>query len=135
MFKRIAVTAGLLLTLGYVEAYGQQTSSNTEGIGVDVMHTGTDRVGKMFVAALRDAIAVSPRYKLDSTSVLEIQIVSVEENRTNPGISSALAIAFTLYRGEGERLHLSLRVYSIGRDRVDTMARSLLADLDSELNK
>lgn len=123
----------LLVFLAPKVSLAQQTR-----IPVEVVHTGDDQVGSGIVFQLKENIRASQSMRLvTDTSVARIRvaIVSIDDDRKNPGIRSALSLTFVYDSLDIPLLglHLSSSVQSCGRDRIASCAQDNLVSIDKAI--
>lgn len=141
--KAAIVLAAASLLLGTQGAYAQDQDSK---VRVSVSHSGEDSVGKQFAYSVREALRASKGFRLVSPddSGLQILIVTVDPERASTSGSywTAASITYTMAnflpyeKGNPQTwypIYLTSQVMTIGTQRVDEQARSVLAALDHAL--
>ena len=115
-------------------------------IAVSVSHSGEDSVGKQFAYAVREALRASNGFRLVSSgdSGLQLQIVTVDPERSSASGNywTAASITYTMAnflpyeKGNPQTwypIYLTSQVMTIGTQRVNEQARSVMAALDNAL--
>ena len=123
-----------LLFLSPIGSLGQ----STQKIGVKFSCTCNDTVGARYATAVRDLIAVSPRYKLVGDFVegsksarvfnMGIRVVSLDPQGGSPGNGTALATVITW-----GYLYATNTLQICTSEAVQTCAANTIATLDSEV--
>ena len=95
--------------------------------------TCNDATGSALACAIRDQLAVSPRY-LESTDTkvetYQLQMVTMDPSESNAGRSAIYAIAVTFGYHNSVELFDTLSVGICARDRVSTCASDVMATVD-----
>jgi len=109
-------------------------------VGIDVIHSGEDRVGVMLGASIKDGIAASSRFAIDERSLAEISLVSLDQalGEFPTGSSSAVSVQYRtpVYckdaKGEWQ-LYVAAEhsLYIVGRNRIDTIAKEIVAEFSA----
>lgn len=128
-----------------ITSFAQQDDGK---IRVSVEHTGENSVGKQFAYAIREALRASNGFRLGSVddSGLNILIVTVDPDpRSQLGnYWTAAAITYTMknfipyQKGNPQTwypIYLTSQVMVVGAQRVDEQAKSVMAALDSQLER
>lgn len=126
-----------------VPAWAQNTK-----VAVSVSHSGEDAVGRQFAHAVREAIRGSNGYRLanDDESGLQVNIVSIDPERASASGNywTAASVTYTManfipfQKGNPQTwypIYLTSQVMTIGSQRVDEQARSVMATLDEVLEQ
>jgi hypothetical protein len=122
-----SVALSCLLLFGLVSPTWAQTP-----VPVFVSWHGQDSVGRQLVFEVREEIRRSRGYRLveaNEDAVLQVNVVSVDVNADNLGISSSIAVAFIL-RPATENRFITVAAVYLGRERTTLQARSILANVD-----
>ena len=117
-------------------------------IPISVSHTGDDSVGKQFAYSVREAIRASNGYRLTipKDSAIRVSIVTIDPERNTSSNSywTAAAITYTmrnfipLEKGNPQTwypIHLTTQVMTIGSQRTNEQARSVMATIDEQLDQ
>jgi hypothetical protein len=117
-------------------------------VQVSVDHSGDDSVGKQFAYAVREAVRASNGFRLTAadSSGLQILIVTVDPERRSQSNNSwtVASITYTMAnflpyeKGNPQTwypIYLTSQVMTVGTQRVDEQARSVMATLDSQLER
>jgi hypothetical protein len=132
----------LALILACPGALAAQGSSARK-IGVSVEHTGTDTVGVRFAFAVREAIRRSAGYTLISESpdyAVVILMLSTDASvstrgdlqERNKGDASFVSVSHLVEQPAGRR-YLTSALVAVGSAATESMAQSVLAQLDAAL--
>ena len=103
---------------------------------VGVHHTGTDTIGGRYALALKECLNKSSLYRLADSpydAVFRISLVSSDlaTPGEQPGLLSGIALAYLQATGPGiNDYFLTMVLQTVGRDRVESMAATGLANLD-----
>jgi hypothetical protein len=131
---------GVLFVLVWLVAASHASAQNR--VKVEVQHEGKDTVGRQVATAVRDEIAKSPRFQLvsDGSALIDINLISLDidpDVAARSGNRSALSALYRVWHVRGD--HLDQRVtnvlHIVGVNRVDEVARDVLADMDAFLQK
>jgi hypothetical protein len=115
-------------------------------VGVSVLHSGADPVGKQLAYALKEAIRGSNGYRLTPgvEGQIRVSIVTVDPDRSSSGNSTAAAVTYTmvnnvpLQKGNPQTwypIYLTTMVAMVGSKRVDEQAQTLMATLDDAMDR
>lgn len=107
-------------------------------IPISISYDGNDAVGTRFVFAIKENIRRSATYELvDSGRSIKLQMVSVDVNSADQGITSAIATAITAhYMGDDGKwgdAYVNTMIDVVGKERVEDMAHNFLATIDNYL--
>ncbi|WP_140637449.1 hypothetical protein [Methylibium rhizosphaerae] len=117
-------------------------------IRVSVTHSGEDAVGKRLAFSLREAVRSSSGYQLvgPEESGLEVKLITLDPE-TSPRSSSVWTVAsativmtnFLPYEKRNPQtwypIYMTSVVMTVGANRTDEQAKSILATLDDSLEK
>jgi hypothetical protein len=99
---------------------------------VGVYHEGKDMIGQRLAYAVRERIRRSAGHSLQSSgSRYEILMVSIDVDPNVRNVASAVSVTYVWTGPSGPSLYMSATVITVGRQRIDEMAESIVADLDS----
>jgi len=117
-------------------------------VSITVDHFGDDPVGRQLAAALEETIRTSLSYALDdpdkASVTVEMASIDVETTESAKGTHSAVAVVITMRnqipveKGNPQTwlpIYLDSSVLACGANRVNSMARSILAEVDRALEK
>jgi hypothetical protein len=130
MRRRVVSIISLLLLLTLTGG-----AQKDERVGIDILHNGDDRVGIMLVSDLKDEIARSASFRYDSASVLEMSLITIDITVGGSGSRSALSVMFKVpiicqyERTVNVDTRSTHYLYTVGRERTETLAKELLAYL------
>lgn len=119
-----------VLTLIAGAAYGQ---TDKVPLGVECTNGVNDTVGESFCTALRDAVAASPRYRLDSSQnryVLHVATVDTDQGSPVRGYQSVEALTLTLQNGNDEA-YIYTRVQYTPFNQAEQAAKQVLSGADA----
>lgn len=108
-------------------------------VPVVVAHSGQDDVGQRVAYELREGIRASQSMRLAADAEVDaritVHLVSLDDNRQNPGHASSLAAVYAFDANELPHLGYLLTVFvqNCGIQRTQDCARNLLAYLDREI--
>jgi hypothetical protein len=138
---RTILVGSVLLGLFSAPSHGQQT----QRVGLVIEHLGDDAVGTTLTAALKGHVARSALYVSNDNSSFEISLVSMDlgssEHRSE-GNPSAVSVQFSVPSickdASGAYIldtHSTHSLYIVGRNRTETIAKVILADLGAYRDK
>lgn len=115
-------------------------------LAVYVSHSGEDSVGKQFAYSIREAIRGSKGYQLSSheKSSLQVQVVTIAPDKSSENIWTVAAISYTMTnylpyeKGNPQTwypIYLTSQVMTIGSNRTDSQARSVMAAIDDQVQE
>ena len=138
----------LLAKIGLIVALCVQIPvwSQDGKVKVSVSHTGEDSVGKQFAYSVREAIRGSNGYQLvtEDKSGLQVLITTLDPERGSGSNWTIAAISYNMtnfnpFDRENPQtwypIYLTSQVMSIGTNRTDSQARSVMAVIDERLEK
>lgn len=108
-------------------------------VPVEIEHFGDDVVGRGVVYGLKEGIRGSQAMILTTDASMprmRIVIITVDDTRRDPGNSSALSVSY-LYHSPTTPIggaFITATVHTCGRARIDDCARSILANIDREVD-
>lgn len=124
--RKIAILAALVLSAAVSHA------QNKIAIKINCTNGDDDSVGIRYCSALRDTIALSPRYRLQTPK--DTAYLQLDLNTLSISEGSDAAVALLVY-SKGKFLeYRTIWNCQIGSDRVTEVASSLLAKVDAEIN-
>ena len=143
IFTRSIAVASLTGALLASTANAQQRKT---AIAVEL--SGQDSIGQQLAYTVREELRRSSAYEVSipKDAVFSINIVSIDLALPNEqrGGSAAVAISYTMsnfipYKAGDPQtwypIYLTTEVMAVGRNRVDTQAKSIVATLDQEIEK
>ncbi len=116
-------------------------------VGVSVIHSGENAVGKQFSFAVREALRASKGFNLvlPDESGIQIRIVTIDPSERSSGSGWTVAtVVYTMTnfipykKGEPQTwypIYLTSSVMTVGQQRLDEQAKSVLAAVDSAVEK
>jgi hypothetical protein len=117
-------------------------------VPVHINHTGRDSVGLQLAYSIREQIRGSNGFRLtqNDEAGLYINIITINPDRDDQSSSNwaVAAVTFTMRnflpfeKGNPQtwyELYLSSTLATIGRNRTESQAKAILADLDAALEK
>jgi hypothetical protein len=138
--RRLSAVAFIFLTLLGTQAEAQSKRA------VFVAHSGDDVVGRGLAYAVREELRRSAAYEAaaEDQAVYQIRIISIDDavGSQPEGISSAISVVYTMtnyvkYVPKDPQtwypIFLTAKVLSLGRNRIDAQAKSVVATLDQEV--
>lgn len=124
------------------------TTHAQQKLTVMVTHSGDDSVGQRLAFAVREAIRGSNGYELltGPLATFRIQIVTLDpdKNRASSGLQTVAAITYTMRNTNSfietnphtwYPIYLSSSVMVSGSTRVEEQAKSVLADLEAQIEE
>lgn len=124
--RRIVAAALVVMCVGDVGARQQAAT-----IPIYVQHSGDDRVGTDFAYQVREQLRRSAGYPLilkEADAAIVVSLVSLDQNCGRADLASVVAIAF--YVNVANRPLLNHSVMLVGKEKTDSMAKTLVASLD-----
>jgi hypothetical protein len=127
----------LVATLIGLSGASAFTQGSGRKIPIDVRHSGTDRVGIMLAADVKDQIARSARYSIGTGSLAAISLASLEVDRhqNRAGLASAVSVLFktplvckSKDGGQYSEVRAAHVLYVVGRDKTVTISKEILAE-------
>lgn len=119
-----------------------------ERIPISVSHTGDDSVGKQFAYSVREALRASKGFRLapPENSGISVRIVTIDPERAADSKSywTVAAVTYTMtnfipyQKGNPQTwypIYLGTHVMTVGSQRVNEQARSVMASIDEILEK
>ena len=135
----------LLLSAALVSS---PASAQDSKVLVSISHSGQDSVGQRFAYAVREAVRSSNGFRLvdEESSGLQVSIVTVDPERasSSSGNWTAASVTYTMAnfipyeKGNPQTwypIYLTSKVMTIGTQRVEEQAKSVMATLDSSLER
>jgi hypothetical protein len=116
-------------------------------VGISVTHSGEDAVGKQFSFAVREAVRASQGFNLvlPDDSGIQVRIVTIDPSDRSSGSSWTVATVvytmanFITYKKSDPQtwypIYLTSQVMTVGQQRLDEQAKSVLAAVDAALEK
>ena len=133
----------LMLVLASSIAFAQDSK-----IGVSISHSGEDSIGKRLAFSLREAVRSSSGYQLVSPeeSGLEVRLVTLDPERspqasgnwTVASVTIVMANFLPYEKGNPQTwypIYMTSVVMTVGGQRTEEKAKSILATLDDALEK
>lgn len=133
----------IVLALAFVTA-----SAQDDKVAVSVAHSGEDNIGKRLAFSLREAIRSSSGYKLvdqrDSGMTVKLITLDPERSAASSGNWTVASVTIVMRnflpfeRGNPQTwypIYMTSVVMTIGGQRTDEQAKSILATLDDALEE
>jgi len=102
--------------------------------GVYVRHTGSDGIGSQFARAVREQLreeGLRVVYSPDD-AMLELYVVSMDENPDEAGYWSAVSVSYIWYPGHK---FITAQMLEVGLDQTDELAQSIAGYADDLVDK
>lgn len=141
--QRVIAVAVALTTVLSLPALAQQPTAK---LRVYVDHSGEDAVGQLLVYSLREDIRRSTQFEVSTPkdALLTVVVVTLDmaAQGDQRGLSSAVAVTHTMANWlplnpkdpqTWYPIYLTTQLQTVGRNRVETMSKSILAKLDEEV--
>ena len=122
------------LLLGLLLSLAGSASAQKSAVAIQCVAEDGDTIGVRFCSALRDAVAVSPRFQNVSIGAKElhlaIRIVTTACWGDLKDSCSAQSVTFTWFDRAGDEYYLSSSVLLTGKNHIKDQAEAVLASLD-----
>ena len=142
LLRTLAIVAGIL-------AFAQPSASwaQSSQVKVSVTHSGEDATGKQFVYAIREAIRGSKALTLSipEDSGIQVRVITVDpSDRASGSLWTVASVVLTMANfipfknGDPQTwypIYLTSHVMTVGQQRVDDQAKSIVASVDAAIEK
>ena len=104
--------------------YGPNVSSHIAGVHVE--YSGSDATGSDFAGSVNDQLRENDMGPVASASdaSLELYIISMDEEPTNPGYGSAVSVSYILMP---ESRFITAQMLDVGSEQIDALASSVVS--------
>lgn len=130
-----------LLVLTVFAALAVPTIAQNHRIPININFTGSDTIGQAFNYALKEQLVRSAIFQYSASNTgFVLNVVSIDSYEGSPSFdtyknnSSAISITFTIQDKDGTTTLLDQRVMTVGKDKTDEMAKTLLVSVNTDID-